>query len=63
MQNLWGSYRRMNPSSCLNRIEMLKTPYIWCPHEKLPAAQYIRTIMWNRVVKTGSLAIETEVLR
>ena len=64
IEQLWGSYRVINPSSCLNRIEFPKTP-VGFPTKSFRAvySDYNCLIMWRRLLNLGENAIAAEVMR
>jgi len=64
LTNIWGSYRRMAPGSCTNRLEMLKTPYHMY-HHGIRAAYTDATCMdmWKTTMARGDSYVKAEIMR
>lgn len=64
IQGLWASYRRISPSSCLNRIEILKTPYHKLIHGfRAVYTDYTCIPTWRHIISLGQTALKEEVIR
>lgn len=62
--DLWASYRRISPSSCLNRIEILKTPYHKLLHGfRVAYTDFTCIPTWRHLIGLGQTALKDEILR
>ena len=64
LERIWGSYRRLSPSSCSNRIEIYKTPYAMYDHVMRAAYTDANCVpMWKNLIARGEAAVKAEVMR